>query len=64
MIFIIRHGQTAGNRANVLQGRSDIPLNEEGREQAKKVKELFDAEGIRFDRVYTSPLSRAQIEVI
>ena len=59
MIYIIRHGQTEKNRANVLQGRSDIPLNDSGRQQAEKVKDHFMKAGIHFDLVYTSPLIRA-----
>ena len=59
MIFIIRHGKTELNRANVLQGRSDHPLNEEGIRQAKEAGEMFRRDGIRFDRVFTSPLNRA-----
>ena len=59
MICIIRHGQTAKNRENVLQGRSDVPLNDAGRQQAAEVRDRFSAEGIRFDRVCTSPLIRA-----
>ena len=59
MIYIVRHGQTAKNKAKVLQGRSDLPLNEAGRLQAKELREKLDAEGIRFDKVYTSPLIRA-----
>ena len=59
MIYIIRHGQTEKNRANVLQGRSDIPLNDAGRQQAMEAKNQFAAAGIRFDKVYTSPLIRA-----
>ena len=57
MIYIIRHGKTAMNHANLLQGRSDIPLNEEGILQAQEAKEkLAD---VAFDAVYTSPLIRA-----
>ena len=57
MIYIIRHGKTEWNRANVLQGRSDCPLNEEGVLQAKKAAERL--KGIRFDYVFSSPLMRA-----
>ncbi len=59
MIYLVRHGQTAKNKANVLQGRSDVPLNDAGREQAEQVRDLFAAAGIHFDKVYTSPLIRA-----
>lgn len=59
MIFIIRHGQTALNRADVLQGRSDQPLNEIGERQAREVGEWLRRRGIVFDRVYCSPLIRA-----
>ena len=60
MIYIVRHGQTAGNKANVMQGRgSNAPLNKKGIEQAEKVRDWFKEQGIRIDRVYTSPLIRA-----
>ncbi len=59
MIYILRHGQTAHNRAQLLQGRSDLPLNEEGRRQAAAVGAFFRASGVRFDAVYASPLRRA-----
>ena len=59
MIYIIRHGQTEKNKAKVLQGRSDVPLNDAGRQQAAEVRERFEREGISFDKIYTSPLVRA-----
>ncbi len=57
MIYIIRHGQTELNQRRVLQGRSDVPLNDTGIAQAQQL-----AAGLRtvfFDHVYTSPLKRA-----
>ena len=36
MIYIIRHGKTELNKAKVLQGRSNYPLNEEGVRQAEE----------------------------
>ena len=59
MIYIIRHGQTAKNKAKMLQGRSDIPLNEDGIRQAEAVAKWFRDQQIRIDRVYSSPLIRA-----
>ncbi|MBR0162589.1 MAG: histidine phosphatase family protein [Oscillospiraceae bacterium] len=57
MIYIIRHGQTELNNRQVLQGRSDHPLNEVGARQAEKAAEKLQA--VSFDTVYTSPLIRA-----
>ena len=57
MIYIIRHGKTELNQANVLQGRSDHPLNEEGVRQAKEAAAMLS--GIRFSHVFSSPLIRA-----
>ena len=59
MIYLVRHGQTAMNRKKVLQGRSDIPLNEEGRKEAAEAGERFRKAQIIFDRVYAYPLIRA-----
>ena len=59
MIYLIRHGQTALNVARVLQGRRDEPLNDVGREQARQAAARFRAAGVRFDRVFASPLQRA-----
>lgn len=59
MIYIVRHGQTEQNLKKRLQGRSDFPLTELGREQASAVGDAFREAGIIFDQVYTSPLGRA-----
>ena len=59
MIYVIRHGQTALNRAHALQGRSDAPLNDEGVGQARMAGRLLAERGIRFSHVFSSPLQRA-----
>lgn len=59
MIYIVRHGQTELNQRSVLQGRSNHPLTDLGREQASAVGDAFRDAGIVFDKVYTSPLDRA-----
>ena len=58
-VYILRHGQTDKNKQNVLQGRSDLPMNEAGLHQAEETGAYFRSAGIRFDRVFSSPLSRA-----
>lgn len=57
-IYIIRHGETDWNVVKRLQGRSDIPLNEEGRRLARVTAEALT--DIPFTRIYTSPLLRAK----
>ncbi|MGG2089858.1 histidine phosphatase family protein [Priestia aryabhattai] len=58
MLYLIRHGQTDWNKNKLIQGHADIPLNETGRQQAKRVAERF--RDIHIDVVYTSDLLRAQ----
>ena len=59
MIYIVRHGQTQMNSAHALQGRSNLPMNEHGVEQANTVARQLRERGISFARVYASPLQRA-----
>jgi len=56
-IFLIRHGETKGNREGYFRGRSDFPLNENGIRQAKALGEALKNSGIQV--IYSSPLSRA-----
>jgi uncharacterized phosphatase len=57
MIYVVRHGQTDLNKEGRLQGRNGLPLNEEGRKQAERLREQFKA--IKFNYVYSSPQERA-----
>lgn len=56
-LYIIRHGETDWNVQRRFQGRSDIPLNEEGRRLARITSEAL--RDVPFARIYTSPLKRA-----
>lgn len=56
-LYTIRHGKTEMNKEHLLQGRSNIPLNEEGIRQAKDAADSL--KDVRFDHVFTSPLDRA-----
>lgn len=55
---LVRHGETAWNVANRLQGRSDVPLNSTGRQQAERAGVELSKEG-PWDLVVCSPLVRA-----
>lgn len=57
LIYLVRHGETDYNKAHKLQGWSDVPLNENGIELAKKTAEGM--KDISFDYVFSSPLDRA-----
>ena len=58
MLYIIRHGKTDWNELHKLQGRTDVPLNEEGREMAEKARE--NCRDVHFDICFCSPLIRAK----
>ena len=58
MLYIMRHGKTDWNVRHKLQGRTDIPLNLEGKELAEHAAK--ECSNIHFDVCYCSPLCRAK----
>ena len=58
-VYILRHGETDKNKEKLLQGRSNLPMNEAGIRQAEAAAQYFRENSISFDRVYSSPLTRA-----
>lgn len=57
-ILAIRHGETAWNVDNRIQGQLDVPLNPTGRWQAERLAEALADEDIAI--VYSSDLARAR----
>ena len=58
IIGFVRHGVTAWNKEGRAQGSSDIPLDGEGIEMAKRVAVRLSKE--HWDVIYTSHLLRAK----
>ena len=56
-ILLIRHGQSNGNKTNLVQGTMDQGLSDLGQEQAKKLAEYFNKNDI--NAIYASNLGRA-----
>ena len=52
-IILVRHGQTPWNLDKIFRGSRDIPLNEQGREEARLAGEWLKGETIH--AAYCSP---------
>lgn len=56
-VCVARHGETDWNIAGILQGWSDVPINDVGRQQARAFAAACAEAG--FAAIWSSPLSRA-----
>jgi broad specificity phosphatase PhoE len=56
-VYIARHGETAWSISGQHTGRTDLPLTEQGRQNAVRLGARL--RGLQFAKVFTSPLHRA-----
>lgn len=57
-VYLIRHGETEWTQSRQHTGLTDIPLTDEGRHQAKWLRDRL--KGLKFKKTYCSPLARAK----
>jgi 2,3-bisphosphoglycerate-dependent phosphoglycerate mutase len=58
-LVMMRHGESAWNRANRFTGWTDVDLTDAGIAEAHRAGQLLRDKGYRFDRAFTSVLKRA-----
>ncbi|WP_298815371.1 histidine phosphatase family protein [Chloroflexus sp.] len=59
IVYLIRHGETDWNMEGRWQGHIDVPLNEIGYRQARLLANRLARDGVQFQAIYSSDLSRA-----
>ena len=59
-LYLMRHGETDNNKALVIMGVTNQPMNEKGISQAKAVAKAIEETDLRFNAIYSSPLLRAK----
>lgn len=57
-LLMIRHGQTEGNKKEMVYGHLDLPINEEGEKQVAVIADKLINHHIEF--IYASPLTRTR----
>jgi len=57
---LLRHGESLGNAQGFSQGQTDFPLTETGLQQARDLVARWKSEGVGFDQIISSPLTRAR----
>ncbi|MBP2474532.1 putative phosphoglycerate mutase [Crossiella equi] len=61
LLFLLRHGETEWSVSGQHTGRTDIPLTERGRAQAKAAGATLAGEGVERPLVLASPRQRAVV---
>ncbi len=59
LLVLLRHGQSQWNLENRFTGWVDVDLTAEGEAQARRGGQLLGEAGVKFDRAFTSVLTRA-----
>ncbi|MEU6479972.1 histidine phosphatase family protein [Streptomyces sp. NPDC047017] len=57
-LFLVRHGETEWSRSGRHTGRTDVPLTERGREEARRLVPLIRSH--RIGAAFVSPMQRAR----
>ena len=57
-LWLMRHGETEWSLSGAHTSRTDIPLTEQGRKRAEKLRDYL--RGTKFDAVFVSPMKRAR----
>jgi 2,3-bisphosphoglycerate-dependent phosphoglycerate mutase len=60
LLALVRHGESEGNLADVLTGRTDVDLTAAGVQQAREAGRRLKQFGFRIDAGFTSTLKRAR----
>jgi len=60
LLVLVRHGQSEWNLKNLFTGWRDVDLTEQGIAEARAAGRKLKAQGLVFDRGFTSALKRAQ----
>ncbi len=57
-IILVRHGRTEWNKKELFRGRADMPLDQTGIRQSKKVAQHLSLLDLHIETIYSSPLQR------
>ena len=58
-VVLLRHGQSQWNLENRFTGWKDVPLTDEGINEAKNAGNLIKKNNIKIDKIFSSVLQRA-----